>query len=152
MPRGFRVEGGKELAKLVRNIEKYEPLLRKELRERLKAAAETVAQDARAEIAPTSQTVANSIIVEVKLGKTKQSVAVVAKGSRMPEGHEALPDLLEGRQGRRDGFRHPVFGTDTWVTQPTHPFIAPSAQKREAETTALITDAFEAVRKSLGEK
>jgi hypothetical protein len=47
------------------------------------------------------------------------SVKITVRTSGMPGGQGGLPMLLEGRKP----WRHPVYGSDTWVSQAAHPYF-----------------------------
>lgn len=40
-------------------------------------------------------------------------------------------------------FRHPVFGSDKWVDQPMHPFLAPAAEKNAAVIEERVVGALD---------
>jgi len=61
------------------------------------------------------------------VGRNAQ-VSIMVDPAKMPSGEKALPALMEGeavvRGRRRDArWRHPVYGADAWVQQPSHPFF-----------------------------
>lgn len=111
----------------------------RQLRRDLRTAAGPVLARAKANAGQVSAAVARSIVIETAFTTKRTGVFVVAKRSRMPAGHESLPGLLERGQGGRGGsFRHPVFGRDVYVTQPTHPFLAPALDGQRALIEAQI--------------
>lgn len=131
----------KEFRKLTRDLKAFKP--GKQLKKTLKGAGDLIATDARALVSPHSQTVPGSIKVRIR----KTSVSVIAGGANVPMG-----GLLElGNRGRNRGntFRHPVFGTDTWVTQRMYPYLAPAAMRNERTIEhfegAIVADAFREV-------
>lgn len=103
--------------------------LRRELRAGLKAAVEPAAAAARASIlsmgvggltraVPSLRTVvAAAVKTEVRLGVKRAGIAVVVKKHSMPRGFFNAPKRLNARKG----WRHPVFGTDRWVSQRGKP-------------------------------
>ena len=125
----------------------------KALRKGLREAATPIAAAARA--GAPSPTIAKTVTVETAFTAKKSGVFISAKRNKMPAGHEALPGLFEsGSKGNGGTFRHPVFGTDTWVSQDTHPFLAPALAGHEAEVTTALTaaihDAIEASGLAVG--
>jgi hypothetical protein len=103
--------------------------IRSKMRRNLVAAALPVklaAQRAALEI-PTSgtghtglrQALAKATQIRVVTGGKNVVVRVWVNPARMPAGQQSLPGLMEGL-GK---WRHPVFGTDTWVDQASHPYF-----------------------------
>lgn len=57
-------------------------------------------------------------------------VRLIVDGKKMPKGQESLPGYVEG--DAKKPWAHPVFGphnSKTWVTQPSHPIVAPAIPK-----------------------
>lgn len=53
----------------------------------------------------------------------------------------------EGMDSRRGFFRHPVYGTGTWVEQKTRPFLVPALESVGEQAKKLIADAVTATLK-----
>lgn len=141
----FRITGGEDFKRLAKALGGIDKELSKALRRSMKDAATPLAAAAKAEAGRWSKTVARSIVVQVQPGaKGGARVAIVAKQNKMPAGHGPFPALMEGRQGRGDTFRHPVFGNrDKWVAQKTHPYLAPSITPKLPAALALVANALE---------
>lgn len=101
-----------------------------ELRADLIGVAKAVADEAVVRSAQHSTSIPPSIHVRL----SGLSLSVVAGGNAIP-----LAGLFElGNSRNRKApaslmFRHPVFGTDVWVTQEMHPYLRP-ALEGQAET------------------
>lgn len=131
----------KEFRKLTKDLKEFKP--DKQVKKALKMAGELIAADARALVEPHSKTVPPTIKVRIR----KTSITVQAGGENVP-----IAGLLEmGNKGRGKGdtFRHPVYGTDTWVNQPMHPYLLKATQKNtraiEAFEGQIVAEAFKEV-------
>jgi bacteriophage HK97-gp10 putative tail-component len=124
----------KQLSVLARNLRIAAPEAWKACRVSLRAAGNVVASDARSRASYSSRIPA-SIKVRTTAGG---NVKVVAGG---PQAEDAAPLENKGRAGT---FRHPVFGTDTWVEQKAQPFLAPALAAHESEVAQMIEDAVTA--------
>lgn len=103
--------------------------LRRDLRRGLRAAAEPAAALARGSILamgvggldravpPLRTAIAAATKVQVHTGLKSAGVAVRVGKTTMPRGFRNAPKRLNARKG----WRHPVFGTDRWVTQRGKP-------------------------------
>lgn len=67
--------------------------------------------------APLRSAVAVSTKVEIHAGARRAGVAAVAHKSGMPRGFHNAPKRLNSH----GGWRHPVFGTNRWVSQKGQP-------------------------------
>lgn len=127
-----------DFAKFAKALRRAAPKLTRELRGNLRKAGEVVANEARVKAANASVTIPPTIKVRVS-GAT---VAVVAGGAGVP-----LAGLMEvGNKGSRMSggtFRHPVFGNDVWVTQPTHPYLFPALDENIEAAMVLVTEALD---------
>ncbi|MEV4096971.1 HK97 gp10 family phage protein [Streptosporangium saharense] len=111
-----------EIRKLVKDLGKIPPELRKQLRPALKAAAEPIVTDARGR-ASWSMRIPGAITLSVRMGARNPGVSLRVRRAKAPHGRP-----YEGITGRTS-LRHPVFGhRDRWVTQPTKSFLAPAAE------------------------
>src|SRR5881227_3832686 len=84
-----------DIAKLARDLKAFDPALRTALRRQMRAGAQPVAKAVAAEVRPFSEKVANAITVRSQMTGRRAGVYIMAARSKMPEGHEALPALLE---------------------------------------------------------
>lgn len=125
-----------------RHLRAASPVLRAELLVNMRAVGGVVASEAKSLVAGASVTVPDSIKVRI----SGVNVAVQAGGPGVPMG-----GLLElgNVGGSGSSFRHPVFGNkDVWVTQPTHPYLAPALQ---AKTDAVIAGVLDALDRAVVE-
>lgn len=107
------------------------------LRPALLQAAQLVADQAK-ENASYSTRIPAAISVSSRVS-TNGGALVRVDSAQAPEAR-----VLElGNAGSRNAatFRHPVFGTDTWVIQDTQPFLFPAVKQKKDEAVALIREA-----------
>ncbi len=133
-----------DFRRFAKALRKADRALYTELRIRLRAAGNIVANEARVYAADASVTIPPTIKVRTSM----TSVAVIAGGAGTP-----LAGLMElgnsskrhFRTGSRSGtFRHPVFGNKSvWVTQPMHPYLAPALRANFAEAEYQIEAALD---------
>ncbi|GAA4221537.1 hypothetical protein FHR32_005130 [Streptosporangium album] len=110
-----------EIRKLINDLGKIPPELRKALRPALKGAAEPIVADARGR-ASWSGRIPGAITLSVRLSKRNPGVSIRVRQTKAPHGRP-----WEGITGATS-FKHPVFGhRDRWVTQATQPYLAPAA-------------------------
>jgi hypothetical protein len=134
----------KEFRQLTRDLKSFKP--DKQLKKTLRVAGGLIAEDAKTNAEEYSQSIPPS--VKVRLRGT--SISVIAGGPGVP-----LAGLFElGNKGKGKSqaaaqsgqFRHPVFGTDTWVEQDMHPFLlraaARNARSIEHLEGAIVAEAF----------
>lgn len=112
------------------------------LRPALIKAANLVADQAKLN-ASYSEDIPGAIYV--RAGVTSRAGATVGvSAAKAPQAK-----VLElGNYGKRSvtTFRHPVFGnTNTWVDQPTQPFLFPAVTSKGAEASALVAAAVREV-------
>lgn len=69
------------------------------------------------------QTIAQA--VKMSVSATGGTISVMVDSSLLPNNQRMLPWELEGVSR----WRHPVYGHDVWVTQPSHPFFFETAQR-----------------------
>lgn len=133
-----------------------EPKLKAALRKRMKAAADLAAADVRSEVtkAPRShgrgsrglrKGIAAGIKVTISASPTKVGVAIQATSSKMP-----LTDMKPlVRAYNKPTFRHPVFGTGTWVQQPGRPYFKKPIEARQGDVQAAVEAAMRDAIESL---
>lgn len=117
---------------------------RKAVRPRLRKAGQIVQSRAQHN-ASWSSRIPATIKVVTSFRKNREGVTVRA-GS--PSAPHARP--FEGLSSRGDTFRHPVYGNDWWVAQPTRPFLFTAAEASQAEVTAEVRAALDDAAASLG--
>jgi hypothetical protein len=109
-----------ELRKLGSRLRKTQPEVYREIRRAVLEEAKIIADDAR-----RSASWSAKIPGSIKVSTTGINTAVVrAGGKNAPAG---APFEHAGKSGT---FRHPVPGTNTWVTQEARPFLHPAALSR----------------------
>ncbi len=105
-----------------------------ELRPKLRAAAELVANQAKVNASYSSR-IPGAIKVSTSLTSRNGGAGVRVDSRKAPHSR-----ALEGTQDTAS-FRHPVFGRDAWVDQPTRPFLFPARDAKLQEVKALVADA-----------
>lgn len=106
----------KEWRKFNRDLKGFK--VDKQTKKALKTAGQLIAEDAKANVSPYSQTVPPSIKVRVR----KTSISVIAGGEGVPMA--GLLELGNKKRTSNGKFRHPVFGNrDVWVNQDMHPYL-----------------------------
>lgn len=123
--------GVSDLSKFASDLRRADKEMAKNLRVRLKGAAQIVA-DRIKEATSWSSKIPGS----VRTISTARSAAVRVGGKRAPN---AAP--INNRDQSGD-FRHPVFGKGGWATQPAHPFalksLADTADEVEVEVGRIL--------------
>ncbi|MEV4180184.1 HK97 gp10 family phage protein [Streptosporangium canum] len=133
-----------EIRKLIGDLGKIPPELRKALRPALKGAAEPIAADARGR-ASWSRRIPSAITLSVRLSKRNPGVSIRVRQTRAPHGRP-----LEGITGATK-VRHPVFGhRDRWVIQATKPYLAPAAEAGIEEVLGAAAQAVDQVAREQG--
>ena len=143
----FRVDT-RAFLRFSKALRKAQPELAKNLRKKLRAAGEEIAEIAR-QNASWSTTIPGSI----KVRTSGPFVKIIAGGAKA-QGARALE-----HRGRTGTFRHPVFPSQSvprsewaWATQQARPFLYPAVlEGREVAQRMAIEALDEAVRDALGE-
>jgi len=143
-----------EFKRLFDKSSQVDKKLKTALRRNIRQAAELAADDVRLAVdtsaARTAQTglrlaIAAGVKVKVMTG-SRAGVTIVASSSQMPAGKESLVRAWESAKG----WRHPAFGSGTWVTQHGHPYfrrtITADKDKVGAAVIAAMTEAAESLR------
>lgn len=125
----------RQLATASRELKNMSREVRKEIRPRIRKAAEPMLADARGNASWSSR-----IPRAIKLSNTRRGVSIRVDQKRAPH---ARP--YEGIAGAGK-FRHPVHGhRNRWVSQATRPFLDPAVRKHRnkvrAELVQLVQDA-----------
>lgn len=114
--------GPAQLRALAIRLHAADPMLKRELRTRLRDAAGPAARAVQASIqempAHTEEglraEVAATVAVVTSVRQNSVNVSIVSYGTRMPPGKGSLPKHLDSRAG----WSHPVYGhRDRWVRQ-----------------------------------
>jgi hypothetical protein len=129
-------------------LERMPLTLRSRLRPVVKAGAAAVAARAKANAAYSSR-IPGAISVRSQLGSDATGVGatVTVSAAKAPEAR--VLELGNTNSSSTTTFRHPVFGGDTWVSQPMRPFLFPAMAAKRKEIEAGITAAIEAAQREL---
>lgn len=125
----------RQLAKASRELRTMSREVRREIRPRIRKAAEPMVAEARSNASWSSR-----IPGAIRLSNTRRGVSIRVNQKRAPH---ARP--YEGIRGGAT-FRHPVFGNrDRWVSQATRPFLDPAVARHRgrvrSELLKLVEDA-----------
>ena len=129
------------ITRLARELGMVPLELRRELRPQLRAAAVHIVDDMK-DRASFSTRIPNAIRMSVSFSAKRGGITIRVNSKKAP--HARV--LERGNDGSRTAsFRHPVFGdTDTWVSQPTHPFFFPAIKAGRPELQKRISAAVRA--------
>lgn len=128
----LELRGGSELAGISRKLRRMSngKEIRKQFTKELRRAGKPLVPKARAAtlaIPATSgkhsglrKRLARATRLSVKASGRNASVSVIVDGRKMPAGEKALPAYMEGT---KRPWRHPVYGSDTWVKQEAKPYF-----------------------------
>lgn len=132
------------IGRLVKELGKFPPELRKAMRPALKAAAEPIVADAKAR-ASWSTRIPRAISLGVRFGRRDPGVSIRVRRGVAPHGR-----AHEGITGNAT-FRHPVFGhRDRWVDQGTRSYLAPAAEAGMDGALAATVETVDQVARDLG--
>lgn len=121
--------GGRELAAISRQLRSFGDgkKLRSQFTKELRQAAKPAVPAVRTAIAaiPSKgrgsglrKRLSRATRLRVRMSGRDAGVNIIVDGRKMPDGERALPAYMEGT---KTPWRHPVRGTDRWVTQAPHP-------------------------------
>lgn len=124
-----------QVASFARQLANVPTELRRELRPALRSSGEKVAARVRANASWSSRIPA----------ATKTKVSFSKSGGVMVfTDQKAAPHARPLEFGNAGMFnRHPVFGRDTWVDQPTRPFFMPAVAASEQDVVREIQNAID---------
>ena len=125
----------KEFSKLGRDVKEFDSALYRRLRKALREAGQTGVEGVREKLAEGSPAggpdegtnrslLAAGTRVAVSFAKSGGSVKITTSGSRLPAAHSALLAAYNTRQ-----WRHPVFGSGTFVSQAGLPYFYGAVMK-----------------------
>lgn len=124
-------------------------VLKRELRAQIRLAAEKAADDSRTTIDTGASTtglrlgIASGIRVTVMTGNTA-GVRIQAGTSQMAAAKAAMVRAMD-----KPSFRHPVFGTSTFVEQSGRPYFGSVIARHRSEVTDSVTLALQNALNSL---
>ncbi len=123
-------------------LEKMPLTLRSRLRPVVKAAAASVAAQAKTNAAFSSR-IPGAISVRSKLGTelTGVGATVVVSAAKAPDAR--VLELGNTNSSSTTTFKHPVFGNDWWVSEPMRPFLFPAMAAQRKTIEAAIVAAIE---------
>lgn len=137
------LSGREELQRLIRDLGKLPPDLRKELRPALRKAAHPVLMEMRSN-AGWSTRIPAATRISTSLSGSGAGVTLKVNSSLAPHGR---PYEHGGAAGN---FRHPVFGTKNWVPQRARPFFFRAVDDRANDVRDSLSDAVIEVAKRHG--
>jgi hypothetical protein len=142
----LRVHGAEQLRALARDLRREADgkEIRRELTRELRAVAnQTRDAERRAVLAlpskgeserrgrrPLRRRFATATVVQLRTGAKDPAVSVLLNPNKMPPGQQSLPAYFNREEGF-ERLRHPVFGTDTYVSQDVHPWFYETARRAE---------------------
>lgn len=89
--------------------------------------------------------IANAVKVKTAMTPRQAAVRMQVDPKAMPSGQAKLPYYMEGVKP----WRHPVYGTSTWVTQPSHPYFQPAVDAHLVEARKTIDEAVTKITRAL---
>ncbi|MCK2214288.1 HK97 gp10 family phage protein [Actinomadura sp. ATCC 31491] len=133
-----------EIRRLVRDLGKIPPEVRKELRPAIKQIGNVVVQDARGR-ASWSTRIPGAIRLGIQFSTgSRAGVTVIGSVGRAP--HLRVYEHL----GFRAPFRHPVYGRNVWVSEMARPFLFPAVAAHAEDVDAKIGEAIDKVARAHG--
>lgn len=136
-----------EFGRLPTDLRAMTPRLRRSLRRNLKAVAEPIAADARSR-ASWSTRIPGAISVTTGISRGAQ-VVIRFRVSAAAAPHARAYEGLSSRGGV-GFFRHPVYGTDRWVSQQTKPFIEPALRAGRDDALRALDEAIQSAARDTG--
>lgn len=127
---------GTEVKAFADQLRHVPPELRRGLRREIRKAGEALVNDIRSN-ASWSSRIPAATKIRVGFGARSAGVTVQVDAGQAPH---ARP-LEFGNRGAFN--RHPVFGGDTWVDQPTRPFFMRAVRSNEPKVVRAVGDAIE---------
>lgn len=134
-----------------------EPKLKAALRKRMKAAGDVAAAGVKAEVTQSPRSkgrrarhrglrsgIAAGVKVTLSSSASKVGVEIKATGSKLPADMRRLV-----RAYNRPSWRHPVFGTGTWVQQAGRPYFTKPIEDSQPQVQAAVVAAMQEAIESL---
>lgn len=129
--------GSGEITSFRKALQNVPAEFRREVRPHIRRAADGLLQQVRAN-ASWSTRIPAATRLKVSFTQRGGGISVITDSKAAPH---ARP-LEGGSQGRRGVNRHPVFGRDTWVDQPTRPFFFPAVRQHEDRVVSEVQQAL----------
>lgn len=156
-PVEFRTDTS-DFKRLFDRSSQVDKVLQRGLRRNIRQAAAIAANDVRRTVLQTPRSggrgphsglrerLAGGVKVQVLTGNTRIGVALVASADQLSDTQKSLVRAY----GRPGGWRHPVRGTDAWVTQLGRPgWPRTTVQAHRDEMTRAVTAAMQEAADSL---
>lgn len=135
-PIDFHVQST-DMQRLFAELKAMEGSLQVELRRGMAAAAGPAVESVKRSAAWSSR-IPGAVRAQPYFTARRAGVRIIVDATKAPEGRP----LEHG--GESGTFRHPVFGQNTWVTQPARPFFY-SALEKSTEVEAAMWTVMDAV-------
>ena len=134
-----------EVRQLVKDLKQLEDgkLITAELRRRLKAAAQPILRQVKAN-ASWSSRIPGAVGIGTAFTAKRTGVFIKVNSKRAPHGRPLENNARPGH------FRHPVFGRDVWVSQPSRPFFFNETDKAMPDVERAAAEAVEEAARSAG--
>lgn len=91
---------------------------------------------------------ARAVALQVRTGGRRAGVSIYMNPRRMADGTKSLPGYFEATP-RYTRFRHPVFGTDTWVTQRPHPYFTRTVKAADKRLLRATNEIIERIKREV---
>lgn len=128
---------------LVGELGAMSPAMRTELRRGFRAAGAKALARAKSN-ASFSSRIPAAITVRPLTGARSAGVFLRVNKERAPHARSLEGIGTAGVGGAARFFRHPVFGRDVWVDQPTRPFMVPAVLASRDDAQKAAIDAIQA--------
>lgn len=140
MPGGMDVRlDTSEWYTLKAELTKFDPTLTRSLRVAIRASGQEAVEAVKSELraatpegnpsGPGRAALIAGTRMSISFSKRSAGAKIVTSGSRLAGGHEALLKVYN-----LASFRHPVFGTDSWVEEMGHPYFQKPIEESAGKT------------------
>lgn len=137
-----------DLNNVYRSIRKVDPALASAIRKGVKAAAAPVLAEVKSSAEAQGLNRAADATTVAFSSTSRQITATIRTNLKRAPYARAIEYGSQGSGGRYD--RHPVFGTDTRVNQPTRPYFWPAVRRSSGRSQAQIAAALRAAMRIAG--
>lgn len=145
----LRVTGGEQLAAVGRDLAAAGPKFRYRLRRNIVVAASPITSEAKSGYSgycALGGALAAATTTSVRTTGRSVGVTVRVNASRLPEGKQGLPPLVEGFVD----WRHPLFGNrDHWYAQNARPELKPAVDRHLPAVQVGVIAAVEETARAL---
>jgi len=141
--------GSVALSQLARDLHRFGPAGRRNVRERFDAAGQPLLSDAKSR-ASWSTRIPGAITVRAFTNQGRGSLGLQLRADVGVAPHARAYEGLT-RGGSAAQFRHPVYGhLDRWVPEPTRPYLSPAVEAAGERLPDELLAAFEDAARELG--